>query len=232
MKQLLLQISPDFTPSLDNFVTGRNAEVLQLLRHILADREAERFVYLWGEPGSGKTHLLKSFVQAAREGGMSAVYVAPGEAALSHAELAAHDAIAADDVDRLDAASQIELFYAYNRLREEGGILLAGGAAAPAHLNLRQDLVTRLGWGLVYQVHALSDVEKAGALQTHARERGFALGHGVAEYLLRHWRRDLPSLVAALDTLDRYSLETKRPVTVPLLREVLAQPESGSSKAG
>lgn len=198
-----------------------------MLRDILAGRQAERFVYLWGEPGSGKSHLLKSFVEAARGRGVSAVYVAPGEAMLSHTDLAAHDVVAVDDVDRFGAESQIELFYVYNRLREGRGIMLASGAVAPAQLNLRQDLVTRLGWGLVYQVHGLSDAEKVQALQTHARERGFALGRGVADYLLRHWRRDLPSLLAALDALDRYSLETQRPITVPLLREALAQPGAG-----
>jgi DnaA family protein len=86
---------------------------------------------------------------------------------------------------------------------------------------MRPDVVTRLGWGLVYQVHGLSDDEKVQALHSHAASRGFRLGTGVAEYLLRHWRRDLPSLLGALDTLDRYSLETKRPITVPLLRETL-----------
>jgi DnaA family protein len=82
-------------------------------------------------------------------------------------------------------------------------------------------VVTRLGWGLVFQVHGLSDEEKIEALQSHAAARGFELAPGVANYLLRHWRRDLPSLLAALEALDRYSLETKRPVTVPLLRELL-----------
>ena len=73
----------------------------------------------------------------------------------------------------------------------------------------------------MYQVQALTDAEKIQALTSHAAGRGFDLQPGVADYLLRHWRRDLPSLLAALDTLDHYSLATKRPVTVPLLREVL-----------
>jgi DnaA family protein len=81
--------------------------------------------------------------------------------------------------------------------------------------------VTRLAWGLVYQVHALSDDEKARALADYAAGRGFRLQPGVCDFLLTRASRDLPSLLGMLDALDRYSLETKRPVTVPLARELL-----------
>jgi DnaA family protein len=124
-------------------------------------------------------------------------------------------------VQYLGEAAQIGLFNLYNRMRESGGTLLTAGECAPLHLQLRQDLVTRLGWGLVYQVHGLSDAEKAEALRVHAQQRGFVLADEVVNYLLRHWRRDLPALLAALDALDRYSLETKRPITVPMLKELM-----------
>ena len=218
MKQLLLEISPDFVPSLDNFVPGRNAEVLHILRESVAGSQPERFIYLWGEPSSGKTHLLKAFAAAMARGGLNAVYLAC--AAELPGDLAGHDVVALDNVERLGGEGQIALFNLYNRLREGRGRLLASGPCAPAQLGLRPDVVTRLGWGLVYQMHGLSDEEKTQALHAHAASCGFRLGAGVAEYLLRHWRRDLPSLLAMLDALDRYSLETKRPITVPLLREV------------
>jgi len=89
-------------------------------------------------------------------------------------------------------------------------------------LALRADLVTRLGWGLVYHVHALADEEKARALVEHAGARGFRLPPDVCEFLLTRVRRDMPALLALLEALDRYSLETRRPVTVPLVRELLA----------
>ena len=219
MKQLLLEICSDFAPTLDNFVTGRNAEVLQALRESAAGTQPERFIYLWGEPSSGKTHLLNAFVAAVARRGMKSVYVRCG-AALPD-DLDGCDAVALDDVGLLDSEGQIALFNLYNRLREGKGRLLASGPCAPAQLPMRPDMVTRLGWGLVYQIHGLSDEEKVQALHAHAASRGFRLGAGVAEYLLRHWRRDLPSLLGALDALDRYSLETKRPITVPLLRETL-----------
>lgn len=219
MKQLLLEISPDFTPTLDNFVASRNAEVLQTLSESAAGTQPERFIYLWGEPNGGKTHLLHAFVEAVARRGLKSIYV-QCDTSLPD-DLEGYDAVALDDVGRLDGEGQIALFSLYNRLREGKGRLLTSGPCAPAQLSMRADVVTRLGWGLVYQIHGLSDEEKVQALHAHAASRGFRLGAGVAEYLLRHWRRDLPSLLGALDTLDRYSLETQRPITVPLLRETL-----------
>ena len=58
-------------------------------------------------------------------------------------------------------------------------------------------------------------------LADHAASRGLPLPREVCDYLLTRARRDMPSLLAAVDALDRYSLETRRPVTVPLARELL-----------
>lgn len=225
MKQLILDISPIPNPSLDNFVVGRNAELLQLL-HIMVDLcSPERFVYLWGEPASGKSHLLQAVAGGVAAHGANAIFLdTPTQADLVPDPLEGY-IVVVDNVDKLDEDAQIALFNLYNRTREGQGMLLVSGPCAPAQLSLRQDLVTRLGWGLVYQVHGLSDEEKVEALKTHAKERGFELAREVADYLLRHWRRDMPSLLAMLDALDRYSLQTKRPVTLPLLRQVL-QPDT------
>lgn len=219
-EQLLLNITPDWLPTLDNFVAGRNVELLSALRQALAGAASERCFYLWGEAGSGKSHLLQAVAEQARAMGQSATYArssVPDAAAL----------IAIDDVEALDAVAQIALFDLYNRLRESGGMLLVSGTAAPAHLPLRDDLRTRLGWGLVYQVHGLSDDEKAQALERHAQARGFVVPHEVTQYLLRHGRRDLPSLVAQLDALDAHCLRLKRAASVPLLKEVMRTSTSG-----
>jgi DnaA family protein len=134
----------------------------------------------------------------------------------------ADDALcAADNVHLLGAEAQIALFNLHNRVRGGNGVLIASGDAAPAQLRLRPDLVTRLASGLIYQVHGLDDGEKSAVLRRHADMRGFRLSQEVADYLLRRSRRDMPSLLAVLDALDRYSLETKRPITVPLLRDLL-----------
>jgi len=129
--------------------------------------------------------------------------------------------IAVDDVHDLDPPLQARLFQLLRRAREESVRLLAAGNAPAAALALREDVRTRLAAGLVFQLHLLSDTEKAEALSSHALSRGFKLAPELAEYLLRHGRRDLASLMAVLDAVDRYSLETKRPITLPLLREML-----------
>ena len=225
MSQLLLDISPDSQPTLDNFVAGRNLELLSALRHALSGNNgaggSERSFYLWGETGSGKSHLLRACVHAAQEQAQNAVYahgsVPPQVVGMGAA------VVAVDDVEELGDAAQIELFNLYNQMRDSGGMLLVSGKESPLHLKLRDDLRTRLGWGLVYRVHGLSDEEKAQALVKHANSLGFALPPEVTQYLLRHGRRDLPSLLAALGALDEHSLRLHRAPTVPLLKEVLQQ---------
>jgi DnaA family protein len=203
MKQLLLDIQPQALPSLTNFVVGKNAEGLHSLKNAL-DGSEHRFIYFWGLAGSGKTHLLEAAKKIAEEKGLHLV--------------------CADDVHLLDEEAQIRLFDTYNQIRAGEGILLAAGNASPSQMGLRDDLATRLAWGLTYQIHPLTDEEKAEALKTHAMERGMKLPDDVIDYCLRYLRRDLPNLMATLDALDEWSLTEKKPVTVPLLRKLLQLP--------
>jgi DnaA family protein len=221
MKQLALDIASPPPPTLENFVAGRNGELLDILGRLLARQAPERFIYIWGRSGSGRSHLLKGTVTGLQRAGAAAAYIACAAGTRPGDELDRMDCIALDDVDCLDGEGQVAAFNRHNRLRERNGVLLACGSAPPVQLKLRADLLTRLAAGLVYQVHALTDEEKSRALADYAAGRGFRLAPEVGEYLLRRASRDLPSLVATLDALDRYSLETKRPVTVPLARELL-----------
>jgi DnaA family protein len=91
-------------------------------------------------------------------------------------------------------------------------------------MSLRDDLATRLAWGLTYQLHPLTDEEKALALLNHAHARGMRLPLEVIDYCLRYLRRDLPTLIATINALDEWSLTTKKPVTVPMLRQLLQFP--------
>jgi len=213
------QLLPGFAvpplPTLENFVAGRNLELLETLRVLTGGNARERFIYLWGEDGSGKSHLLQAVVGAARAQGMNAICTRVP------AECAGFELVAFDDADQLDEAAQIELFNVYNRLRDGNGCLVASGTLPPTQLAVRPDLATRLGWGLVYRVHGLDDAEKTAALVAHAELRGFALPSEVSGYLLRHWRRDLPALMSVLEALDRYSMERQRAISVPLLKELL-----------
>jgi len=101
--------------------------------------------------------------------------------------------------------------------------MICAARVPPAQLAMREDLRTRLGWGLVYEVLPLRDEEKAAALAAHARERGFELHADVIDYLLRHGRRDMRSLLATLAALDRRSLASKRAISVAMVKEWLQQ---------
>jgi DnaA family protein len=132
---------------------------------------------------------------------------------------------AIDDCDGLSAAQQIAVFNLFNEVRAHPtSALVATGNAAPIGMTVREDLRTRLGWGLVFHLTPLPDEGKAAVLKHAARERGIMLADDVPAYLLTHFRRDMPSLMALLDALDRFSLEQKRAVTLPLLRTMLASP--------
>jgi DnaA family protein len=201
MRQLPLEISPPAEPAFDNYVAGANSEALARVRSLAAGGLGERIVYLWGEPGSGRSHLLRAAARA--------------NPAL----------VVVDDVETLHAEGQQALFTAINAARDGQAAVLAAGNAPPAQLALREDLRTRLAWGLVYQIKPLTDAEKALHLRSEAARRGLKLTDEVVWYLLNHLPRDLASLNAVLDLLDRHSLARQRPVTLPLVREVLGPPQ-------
>lgn len=228
MKQLVLDIRPDAPPTLDNFVAGTNAELVATLS-LLAGTPAgaasplpARHLYLWGAPGSGRSHLLRASVAMAAEAGRPAQLCAAAEVGAALPETAGA-LLAIDDVDRLAPAAQIALFNAFNRARGSAQTLLLAGPAAPLGLALREDLRTRIGQSLIYEVQPLDDASRAAILATLAERRGLRLADEVVDFLLRHGRRDLSALLAVLDALDAASLERKRPVTLPLLREMMQQ---------
>jgi len=208
MQQLPLSISPAPAPDFDNFVAGPNAEALERVRGLARGALAERIVYLWGAAGSGRSHLL---------------------AAAAHTN---PSLVVADDVENLDAGAQQALFNAINAAREGGPGVLASGAAAPAELRLREDLRTRLAWGLVYQLLPPGDEHKARHLKSLAQKRGLELPDEVVGYLLTRLPRDLASLSAVIELLDRHSLIKQRPITLPLVREALSQQSQVDSKPG
>ncbi|MFP5409979.1 MAG: DnaA regulatory inactivator Hda [Gammaproteobacteria bacterium] len=212
MQQLLLDIRPPAQPVLDRFVVGRNVELMAQLQAMLDGRAAERMVYVWGAPGSGKSYLLAAWANACAARGLTVD--ASGQQAAQ--------AVIADAVETWDAAQQQAGFAAFNRVREAGGLWLAAGNAAPAGLPLMPELKTRFGWGLVFQLQALDDAEKRAALARHAENLGFRLEPQVADYLMNHTARDMQSLLRVLEALDRFGLEAKRPITLPLLRQLLA----------
>lgn len=201
MQQLPLELSAPPEPDFANFVPGANAEALAGVRALAAGASAEVVVYVWGPLGSGRTHLLRA-------------------AARFNPAL-----LTVDDVETLDQAGQQALFGAINSAREGHSRVLAAGAMPPAALALRDDVRTRLAWGLVYHLKGLSDEDKAAYLRAEAGRRGMPLGEEPIRYILSHLPRDFASLNALLDLLDSHSLARQRPVTLALVREALYGPD-------
>lgn len=221
--QLPLAIGLRDSATFANFLPGDNAALCHALQN-----DEHPFIYLWGPTGSGKSHLLQAACHAMDARGGRAVYLPLAE--LIGCPVEVLDGMEAMDllcVDQLECLAgqptwQQALFHLYNRLRDSGKHLLAGGLASPAALGLElPDLVSRLGWGPVYQLHPLPDEQKAQALRLRAARRGMTMSAEVAAYLLAHGPRDMHHLFALLETIDERSLVEQRRLTIPFVRQLL-----------
>lgn len=219
MRQMVLDIRPAEDVSFDNFVVGDNRELVARLQR-LAEPDTADALYVWGAPGSGRTHLLRATAARAVELGR-VVYFLNGREVGDEIEMPGGGLLVIDGLEDLSDDAQIALFRTYNNARLAGLSMLLSGDTPPLGLPLREDLRTRVGQVLTYQVRALSDEDRANTFLQHAASRGMKVEREIAEYLLRHSDRDLPSLLKMLDELDRVSLEQKRPITLPLVRELV-----------
>lgn len=215
MQQLILDIRPDAPRSFDNFIVGANAEAVARLQR-LAQPDVVDAVYLWGPPGSGRTHLLGALARAAAR----PVSPIPADTTAEYTPQPG-SLLLADDIEEYGPDAQIAVFRAFINARENAQAMVFAGNAPPLQLPLREDLRTRIGSMLVFEIKPLADAEKIAILQNQAAVRGMMLGPELLEYLLRHGRRDLPSLLGVLEDLDRISLAQRRALTLPLLREVM-----------
>ena len=218
-QQLLLALLEAPPPTLDNFVPGANGAALAALRGFGRD-PGLMSLYFWGGHGSGRSHLLQAWCTI-RQGAYIDARAQPNLAGALQAT-----ALAIDNCDALSDSGQIALFNLYNQARETGGLVLTSGPLPAAQLSLRDDLKSRLAWGLALEVKPLTDAEKQAALLGHAGARGMRLSDDIVAYMLVHVRRDMPTLMRLIDSLDNASLAAKRPVTLPLLRELLAESSS------
>lgn len=225
MKQMILDIGMAPAPTLEAFVVGSNAAVLQHLR-LWSESPARSPLptYLWGPVGSGRTHLLLAARQVLLARGVAVGWLDAGTDVHKPFD-EAWEAVFMDDVDRYDAERQHLAFnWFINASTPASGqprAVLAAGALPPADLALRDDLRTRLGWGHVFELHCLSEAEMRAVLVQAAAARGMALPHEVLDYVLVRFARDLGSLMQLLERLDRYALQSHRAITIPLLKSML-----------
>ncbi|WP_298832873.1 DnaA regulatory inactivator Hda [uncultured Piscinibacter sp.] len=223
MKQLPLAIGaigegPE--QSFERFVPGPNAAALA---HLAQGAVAGAPVtYLWGASGTGKTHLLRALVRRAHAQGQRSGWFEPGSA-LPWLLDEAWSLIVIDDSDLLDEARQHAAFALFVDATTHGIPIAAAGRLPPVDLPLREDLRTRLGWGHVFALQPLAEPEMRAALRREADRRGVFLSDEVMDYLLTRFERNLKPLMAQLERLDRFSLAHKRAITVPMLKQMLAE---------
>jgi DnaA family protein len=222
--QLALHFRLDEAATLDNFLRADNATAVAAL----TDSD-EPFVYLWGEAGTGKSHLLQAACHAAGRQQHTAIYLPLAAEpdlnpqVLTDLEQAAQ-VICIDDLQTVagDADWERSLFNLFNRARDNGARLLIAADASPGALALNlPDLASRLSWGTVFRLKALGDKDKVAALQLRAEARGLQLSDDVARFLLSHATRDMHSLFALLVRLDEASLRAQRKLTIPFVRQFL-----------
>lgn len=221
MKQIALDIGLARVPTLASFCPGPNDAALAHLK-LWAGNPTRSPVptYLWGAPGSGKTHLLKAVAEQLRGQG-----AAVGWLDASVAEPPGFDerwaVVLLDEVHLYTAVQQHAAFnWFVNTTSLQRGVLAAGGLP-PADLRVREDLRTRLGWGHVFQLQVLTEPERRAVLRQAADARGIFLPDEVMDFMLTRFSRDLGSLMQLLDQLDGYALQTKRAITIPLIRAML-----------
>jgi len=225
MKQMALDIGLAPVPTLERFVPlGNEAALEHLWLWTSNPLRSPVPTCLWGESGSGKTHLLCAVRQALQEEGGRVGWLDPGSRLPEEFD-ERWDAVLLDDCQRFSAAQQAVAFNwfvnAQNPAHGRARWVLAAADRPPADLPLREDLRTRLGWGHVFQLHALDEADRRSVLRRAADERGVFLSDEVVDYMLTRFARDLASLMHLLQQLDAYALRTQRAVTIPLIKSML-----------
>jgi DnaA family protein len=221
-QQLTLSIRLRDDATFDNYFSGQNEQVVHNLQ-----KQEEPYVFLFGEPGTGKSHLLQAACHETGKKGLPVVYLPLAEEGLMPAMLEGLEnmsLIALDDVQKVigDEGWELALFNLYNRVREKGVNLLVSSVDPLASLNIKlADLKSRLSWGPIFQLSGLSDNEKQLALQQRAKNRGLDLADDVVTYLLKHSPRDMNSLFVLFEKLDKASMVEKRKLTIPFIKDYL-----------
>ncbi|MGD8587895.1 MAG: DnaA regulatory inactivator Hda [Chromatiales bacterium] len=222
---LQLPLGIALRPRLDfgSFIPGRNEEAVARLR-----QAQDPFIYLWGGPGCGKSHLLQAACRQQGKLGDRCAFVpllqiAELQPAMLEG-LEGLDLVCLDDLEQLAGKDdwELKLFNLYNLLRERQARLLVTAHMPPTQLPIRlPDLASRLTWGPCYQLNTLDDDGRLELLIRHAQQRGLKLSGDTASFLLQRIPRDIHYLIGIVDQLDQASLAEQRPLTIPFVRKVL-----------
>ncbi|MDR3477751.1 MAG: DnaA regulatory inactivator Hda [Gammaproteobacteria bacterium] len=227
INQLTLGVGLKDEATFANYYAGQNGPLIQELKKT-ASGVGDRVIYFCGSGGQGCTHLLQASCHEATHHKQTSVYLPM--ASLIEYSPAIFDGleslmlICIDDVHLIAGRPQWEeaFFHAYNRIHDAGGRLIVTANVMPKSLGLAlPDLVSRLSWGVAFQLQSLTDAEKLAVLVMRADRRGMTLSEEVGKFILNHCPRHMSTLFAALDALDKASLAAQRKLTIPFVKTVL-----------
>jgi len=221
--QLPFSFQAPESATFDNFIAGKNQQLLYSL-----NKKDEPLVFLWGESGSGKSHLLQAISAQYQAMGKDAMYI-PMQFENDFTpelldSLETMDLICLDDIQNIAGKKLWEeaLFHFFNRIRDHGGRLILAADNSAINLGIHlADLESRLSWGLTYQLHIPDDKEKTAILKLRAHQRGFDMSDEVAAYLMKRATRDMSGLIELLEKLDYASLAEQRKLTIPFIKNFL-----------
>jgi DnaA family protein len=225
-KQLPLQFVFRANQTFQDFFPGANLSVVNHLQQCIAG-SGETFIFLWGQTGLGKSHLLQACCHEAQKLGLPSFYFDLGQAAGTSVQLF-HDLEACELVclDNVEAMAgfpdrELALFNFFNRHRDLGHKLIMSAGVSPKELNIQlPDLKTRLNWGLSLKIQTPDDEGRIAALIYKARRMGLEISPQAGRFLLNRADRDMASLWRLLDRLDQASLSAQRKLTIPFLKQI------------
>ncbi len=225
--QLPVQFEFNTQQTFRNYYPSVNQEIVTHLQTAITQR-SELLIFLWGDSGLGKSHLLYASCQLAHELGQSSFFIGLNPEQLPDVSilegLDTMDWVCVDNIDAIAGVEKWEqaFFNFFNRHRDQDRHLIISATTPPAYLTVQlPDLKTRLNWGLTLKLKALTDADSLAALKFKADSLGFEISPPVGRFLLTHFARDLPSLWQLLDRLDQASLAAKRKLTLPFIRQLL-----------
>jgi len=227
INQLTLGVGLKDQANFANYFAGSNGPLMQELMKS-SHGAGERIIYFCGKNGEGCTHLLQACCHDANRNGLTSGYI-PLKSLIEFSPdvfegLESLMLVCVDDLHLIAGRPAWEeaFFHAYNRILEAGGRLIVTANVMPKSLGLiLPDLLSRLSWGVVFQLQSLSDTEKLAVLIMRAKRRGMILSEEVGKFILNHCPRHMSTLFSALDTLDKTSLAAQRKLTIPFVKTVL-----------